>query len=165
MNKTVFLAIGRWLTALAILALLAGFLLRAPAADAPFAQIRQAVLSAADLNDTVEADEQMVRRLYGIDPSVLDGCVLFCPSSNMDARELLLVRVRDETQREAVQAAIQARIETQKAAFDGYAAEQYDLMVNHSAVETAGSTILFVVGASSADTVRAFRAAAYGRAS
>ena len=162
-HKTLLLTIARWLASAAVLAVLAGFFLEAPAGNASFSSVSSAVLSSTELSGAVRADDQLVRRLYGLDPSDLENCELWCPGDNMGARELLLVRVKDEAQMESVQKAVQARLDAQKAAFEGYAAEQFDLVQNHSAVETAGRTLLFVVSETSAETVRAFRTVMTGR--
>ena len=56
----------------------------------------------------------MVKRLYGLNPSDFDGCLLYYPQTNMEAEELLLLKLRDTSQQEAVRAAVEARLETRR---------------------------------------------------
>ncbi len=112
--------------------------------SASFDDVSRAVLDQLDLDEMQPADAQMIRRLYGFAPSEMDGCTLYYPSTNMGARELLLVKLSDLSQQKAVTAAITARRQTQMNSFEGYGIEQYDLL-EHSVLEVQGNYILFVV--------------------
>ena len=120
------------------------------------AAVSKAVLSAAALSHTQEADAQMVKRLYGISPADYASCTLFYPASNMDAEELLLVKLNDVSQQEEVLAAVENRLESQKKAFDGYGPAQYALLTDHAVTESRGNYILFVVSAAAGDVKTAF---------
>ena len=120
--------------------------------SASFDDVSRAVLDQLDLDEMQPADAQMIRRLYGFAPSEMDGCTLYYPSTNMGARELLLVKLSDLSQQKAVTAAITARRQTQMNSFEGYGVEQYDLL-EHSVLEVQGNYILFVVH-EKADAVR-----------
>ena len=120
--------------------------------SADFDDVSRAVLDQLDLDEMQPADAQMIRRLYGFAPSEMDGCTLYYPSTNMGARELLLVKLSDLSQQKAVTAAITARRQTQMNSFEGYGIEQYDLL-EHSVLEVQGNYILFVVH-EKADAVR-----------
>jgi hypothetical protein len=86
--------------------------------------MRDKVTEAADLTKMQEGDNQMIRRLYGLDVSQYEGIVLYYPVTNMGAEELLLVKMNDKSQQEEVRAAIEKRLETQKKSFAGYGVEQ-----------------------------------------
>lgn len=120
--------------------------------SASFDDVSRAVLDQLDLDEMQPADAQMIRRLYGFAPSEMDGCTLYYPSTNMGARELLLVKLSDLSQQKAVTAAITARRQTQMNSFEGYGIEQYDLL-EHGVLEVQGNYILFVVH-EKADAVR-----------
>ncbi len=120
--------------------------------SASFDDVSRAVLDQLDLDEMQPADAQMIRRLYGFAPSEMDDCTLYYPSTNMGARELLLVKLSDLSQQKAVTAAITARRQTQMNSFEGYGIEQYDLL-EHSVLEVQGNYILFVVH-EKADAVR-----------
>ena len=106
-----------------------------------------------------KADAQLLKRLYGLNPSDYEGCVLYAPVSNIDARELLLVKLRDVSQQAAVVAAAEQRLRTQTNAFDGYGTDQYALLTGHSAIEAHGNYVMFVVSENEAAAKAAFLAA------
>lgn len=154
--KTILLEAGRWAVALAAVLSLC-FLFRAdPISTADPAAVREAVTARMDLTNVVEADNQMIRRLYGLDVSAYESCVLYYPATNMGAQELLIVKLAESAQAETLEQAIQSRLETQKNTFDGYGVEQYDLLTNHSVIEIRGNYVLFVVDADSDDVRAAF---------
>ena len=151
--KKLLLEIARWAVALAAVVSLAVMFRSAPISDADPAAVREAVTAQMDLTNVLEADNQMIRRLYGLDIAAYDACILYYPATNMGAEELLIVRLASVDQAQTVQSAIEERLQTQKNTFDGYGVEQYDLLTNHSVVEVQGNYVLFVV-AQNADQVR-----------
>ena len=127
-QKTILLELLRWLCAgLAVVFLVVSFR-QEPVSSAAFEDVASAVTASIDLSALQEGSVQMVKRLYGLNPSDFDGCLLYYPQTNMEAEELLLLKLRDTSQQEAVRAAVEARLETQKTSFDGYGLEQYDLL-------------------------------------
>ena len=122
----------------------------------PFEEVRQAVADVVVMDAMQEGDDAVFRRLYGLDPANYDGVYLLWPLSNMDAEEVLLVRLKDPGDADAVLQAIDARIATQKKSFDGYGVQQFDLLENHCVVEARGNDILFAVGANADELRQAF---------
>ena len=168
-QKTILLELLRWLCAgLAVVFLVVSFR-QEPVSSAAFEDVASAVTAipaaracaslAVDLSALQEGSVQMVKRLYGLNPSDFDGCLLYYPQTNMEAEELLLLKLRDTSQQEAVRAAVEARLETQKTSFDGYGLEQYDLLTNHSILDIRGNYVLFIVHKDAAAVQQAFRGA------
>ena len=118
--------------------------------------VAEAVTATIDMTNMVEADNQMVKRLYGLDPAAFESCILYYPTTNMMAEELLIVKLADMGQQEQVRAAVEARIATQKTTFEGYGVEQFEMLSNNAVVEVRGNYILFVVNAASAAAQKAF---------
>lgn len=127
-----------------------------PISSAEFADVSAAVLPEVDTANMLEAENQMVKRLYGLDPVNFEGCMLYYPRTNMDAEELLIIKLKDKSQQEEVKTALEARVQTQKTTFEGYGVEQFDLLTNHSILEVRGNYILFVVHNSCDDALKAF---------
>ena len=140
-QKTILLELLRWLcVGLAVVFLVVSFR-QEPVSSAAFEDVASAVTASIDLSALQEGSVQMVKRLYGLNPSDFDGCLLYYP------------------QQEAVRAAVEARLETQKTSFDGYGLEQYDLLTNHSILDIRGNYVLFVVHKDAAAVQQAFRGA------
>ena len=149
-QKTILLELLRWLCAgLAVVFLVVSFR-QEPVSSAAFEDVASAVTASVDLSALQEGSVQMVKRLYGL---------LYYPQTNMEAEELLLLKLRDTSQQEAVRAAVEARLETQKTSFDGYGLEQYDLLTNHSILDIRGNYVLFIVHKDAAAVQQAFRGA------
>lgn len=129
-----------------------------PLSDAPIESVSRAVTEAVDLSAMQEGDNQMLRRLYGLDPSEYEGVCLYYPTTNMGAEEILVIRLADVSQQESVAAAMEKRLETQLASFAGYGVEQTHLLEN-AVVETEGNYVLLAVHGDAQAALAAFRAA------
>ena len=80
-------------------------------------EVADAVTGVIDMENMLEADNQLVKRFYGLDPSAYDGCILYYPNTNMMAEEVLIVKLKDLSQQQTVKEAIEARLQTQKNTF------------------------------------------------
>ena len=74
----------------------------------------------------------------------------------MNAQELLIVKLKDSSQAEAVTNAINSRLETQKSSFEGYGIEQFDMLENHI-LDVQGNFILYIVHPDATKADQAFR--------
>ena len=148
--------VARWTAAVLAVVFLFVLFGNDPVSDAALADVERAVTAQIEMGNMLEGDNQMIKRFYGLDPAVFDECVLYYPTTNMQAEELLIIKLADPAQAESVEAAVEARLETQKASFDGYGIEQYDMLTNNAVVEVRGNFVLFVVNAASAQAREAF---------
>ncbi len=146
----------RWLLVLTAVISLVTMFKSDPISDADPETVAAKVVETIDMEHMLKADNQMFKRFYGLDPSVFEACILYYPSTNMMAEELLIVKLSDVSQQEPVRAAIEARIKTQKTTFEGYGVEQYDMLTNNAVVEIRGNYVLFVVNPASAQARKAF---------
>lgn len=154
--KTTFYWAARWAAVIAGVISLILMFGGNTVSNAEPADVAAAVTEKIDMTNMLEGDNKMVKRFYGLDPSAYEACILYYPTTNMMAEELLIVKLSDLSQQETVRAAIEARIETQKTTFEGYGVEQFEMLTNNAVVEVRGNYILFVVNANSADALKAF---------
>lgn len=150
------LELGKLIPCVCVLVLLVSLLSSGKVSNTSIEAMTEQVVAQADLSHVQLADNQMVKRLYGIDPSAYDGITLYYPISNMDADEIFLIRLADVSQQETVKQAIDARLETQLASFDGYGVDQYETL-EKSVVVVQGNYILWVSAADTEPIVRAFK--------
>ena len=148
--------IARWAAVLLALIYLFSMFGGNTPSSAAAEDVAAAVTATIDMTNMVLAENQMVKRLYGLDPATFESCILYYPTTNMMAEELLIVKLSDMGQQEAVRAAIEARLATQKNTFEGYGVEQFDMLTNASAVEIRGNYVLFVVNNAWAEARKAF---------
>ena len=157
--KTGIFEIARWTAAvLALICLLTMFGSNKISSADP-AEVEAAVVAELDMSAMVKADNQMVKRLYGLDPASFESCVLYYPNTNMMAEELLILKLSDTAQQQTVRSAIEARVETQKTTFDGYGVEQYALLTENCIIDIRGNFVLFVVNADCDAAQKAFAGA------
>ena len=157
--KSMFYEIARWAAAaVAVISLMVMFGGNTVSSAEP-KDVAAAVTQTIDMTNMVEADNQMVKRLYGLDPSAFDGCILYYPTPNMMAEELLIIRLADMSQQEMVRTAIENRLQTQKNTFEGYGVEQFAMLTGNSVIDIRGNYVLFVVNTACADAQKAFAGA------
>ena len=160
MRSNAFLyEIGRWVAVIAGLVILLVLFGGNSVSGADPQEVAQAVTDVIDMENMQLADNQMVKRFYGLDPADYEGCVLYYPNTNMMAEEVLIVKLKDVSQQQTVSDAIEARLQTQKNTFEGYGVEQFDLLTNHAVVELRGNYVLFVVSDHAEAARKAFRGA------
>lgn len=125
------------------------------ASKTSFEDMKAAVTGAVTLTDTLEGNDQMIRRLYGLNPGDYEGIYLAYPKTNMGADELLLVKMKDSSQRRQVEDAIRQRNAIQKKNFDGYGTNQYSLLTS-AVTELRGNYALYLVAEDTAPGKKAF---------
>ena len=118
--------------------------------------VEAAVTAVMDMSEMLPGDNQLIKRFYGLDPAQFESCILYYPTTNMMAEELLIVKLSDNAQQEQVRKAAQRRIDTQKTTFEGYGVEQFEMLTSNSVIEVRGNYVLFVVSPNSAEVRKAF---------
>ena len=151
-----FYEIARWAVVLLALIYLFSMFGGDTISHAAAEDVAAAVTATIDMTNMVEAENQMIKRLYGLDPAAFESCILYYPTTNMMAEELLIVKLADRSQQEMVRAAAEARLATQKTTFEGYGVEQFDMLTNHCVIEIRGNYVLFLVNPACEDARKAF---------
>ena len=154
--KSTFFGLIRWVcVAVAVVSLMIMFGGNT-VSNADIADVEAAVTAQIDMTNMIPGDNKMIKRFYGLDPAQFESVVLYYPTTNMMAEELLIVKLSDMSQQEMVRSAVEARIATQKNTFEGYGVEQFEMLSNNAVIEVRGNYILFVVNANSAAAQKAF---------
>ena len=117
--------------------------------------VEKAVEKEVPLTGMHSVQSQMVKRLYGLNVNDYEGVVLYISDSNMGAEELLIVKLADTSQAEAVERAVQTRIENQENSFEGYGVEQYQLLQEH-VLDVEGNYVFFMVHKEAQKAQKAF---------
>ena len=154
--NTFLYEIARWSAAVAAVISLIWMFGGNTVSNADPVEVAEAVVETIDMENMLEADNQLIKRFYGLDPANFEGCILYYPTTNMMAEEVLIVKLKDMSQQDQVRTAIEKRIQTQKTTFEGYGVEQFDLLTNNAVVEVRGNFVLFIVNANSAEAQKAF---------
>lgn len=118
-------------------------------------EIETAITAVADMSGMEKSDDRGIRRNLGLNTSDYDGVVYYKSISTMDVQEILIVKLKSNDQAEAVETAVQSRINSQLKSFNGYGAEQCQLLES-SVVKTEGNFVLYVVSQNAAAYKKAF---------
>ena len=110
---------------------------------------------AAGFDDMTRAENRMIKRFYGVNPKEYEGAVLYAPQDNMDVHELFIVKLKDVSQQETIERAIEERLDTQIKSFEGYGAEQVALLQKH-VLEVKGNYVFYMVGENAQAARKAF---------
>ncbi len=144
MNRwDILLKLAKVLLAGLLVVMLAG-LIRGSARNPDFAVLKANVEAELDLSCMRQGDEQLLRRLYGLNGGELKHWVLYTARDNMDVEELLLVEAAEEGQVSQIRQAAEKRAETQKNNFEGYGPEQLKLIEKYVLWES-DPYLLFVI--------------------
>lgn len=132
------------------------FLTRKNGSELPVQEVSKRAVELFENEKAEYSPERILKKYYGLDANDYDGVVLYFPVSNMDAEELLIIKMQDESQADDIRAAIEARRETQNTLFEGYAPAQYEL-IQSSIIDVQGNYILYVVHTDADRIDEAFR--------
>lgn len=82
-------------------------------------------------DNLMKGNARLLKRYYGIDNESVASYYLAVPDTGMGAKELLVVEVKDESQKTTIEDAILARNKGQQKSFDGYGIEQYEMLKDY----------------------------------
>ncbi|MBR3244801.1 MAG: DUF4358 domain-containing protein [Parasporobacterium sp.] len=109
-------------------------------AEEVFRQVSEAVHS-----EKMElSSDRYFKKYYGLNAADFEDVLYYAPVSNMDAEELLVVKLKSVDQQELLTEAILKRQADKEQSFEGYAPEQYALAQNYI-LDPQGNYILFVI--------------------
>ncbi len=110
----------------------------------PIEDVANQTISGLDMSSLKEGSHRLFKKFYGLDASDYDGIVLYAAASSMDVDEILIVKLKDPDQEEALTDAINDRLETLKNSFKNYGVDQYALL-NSSILDVQQNYLLYIV--------------------
>ena len=122
----------------------------------PIEEVAEPVLAAFADTRTTESPGRMLKKYYGLNPEDYQDVILYFPLTNMDAEELLIIRLADPSQAEEVREAIRLRQQTQIGIYENYAPEQLALC-EQAVIDICGNYVLYVVYEQASEIDRIFR--------
>lgn len=154
MNKALLFKILRWATVVLALVFLVNLCYdgKEKTSKASFEDLRQAVSAQADPTLLQLSEADRLERFYGLKAEEFANCMLYLPTDAVVyVEEILLLELAEPAQLDAVLAAIDARLQTQKNTFENYNLYgQYEKLCDKTHVEVRGNFVLFVINADAA---------------
>lgn len=86
-----------------------------------------------------------LKRYYGVDGSAYDGYFFYKAESPMAVEEILIVKVKDSSQKDSLLETMESHLQSQKKSFEGYGVEQTALL-NKAIVEVKGNYGIYCAG-------------------
>lgn len=129
---------------MALLVVMLVGLIRGSVWNPDFGVLEAEVEAELDLTHMRRGDEQLLRRLYGLNAGELKAWVLYTAQDNMDVEELLLVEAAETGQVTQICQAVEKRVDTQKNNFEGYGPEQVQLIEKY-VIRESDPYVLFVI--------------------
>ena len=133
-----------------------------------FLRNRESTIPASDVFKKVEqtvktekmekTTDRYFKKYYGLNAADYDSVLYYAPVSNMDAEELLVIKLKNSDQADAVTDAILKRQSDKEQSFEGYAPEQYALAQDYI-LDVQGNYILFVIDTKAEEIDNAFAGA------
>lgn len=120
-----------------------------------FETVKKNVNKVSGFADVPEAENRTIKRFYSLDPSDYEGIVLYAPQDDMAVDEMLIVKLKDISQQEMVEQAVEQRLDTQLKSFEGYGAEQVALLKKH-VLNIEGNYIFYMVGENTQEAQKVF---------
>lgn len=114
------------------------------------------ITQSIDMKSVEKSTNRMFKKFYGLNANDFEGAALYAPVTNMDAEEILIIKLKDRSQAEAVTKAIHKRLENQKSSFEGYGVEQFDLLEHHI-LDIRGNFVFYIVHPDADKADAAFR--------
>lgn len=146
----------KYLMVLVFLAYIAFLLARESADDVPVKTLQKQIMKVTTEEGMTKGTTQDLKRYYGLNAEDYDGVVLYIPDDVMSVNELLIVKLKDESQADQVEEAARERLDTQKTSFEGYGAEQTRLL-NGAVLETRGTYVFLTVSEDADNIYAAFK--------
>ena len=134
------------------------YLIQSEGSNKPIDEVAAQVMGLFENEKAEKSPERMLKKHYGLNAQDYEGVVLYSPISNMDAEEMLIVKLASEDQMDELSEAVQERLDSQINIYEGYAPEQYDLCT-HAVIDPEGNYFLFVVHEDADNIQEAFRKA------
>lgn len=151
-----YIGVVKYVLILLLLIFIVSLLSGGEVSDAELKDVSKQVVKAYGADGLSAADNRMVKRLYGINANDYEGVTLYVSDSNMKVEELLIVKLKDVSQADAVEAAIEGRLDKQLESFEGYGVEQSKLLKDH-VLDVRGNYILYVVDKNAKTADKAFQ--------
>ena len=124
--------------------------------NASFDKVSSAVSGSITTDKAMKGTERYLKKNFGLNADDYDSVLIYIPATNMNANEMVLIKLKDVSQADSVQAAIENRIESQINIFEGYAPEATALLKN-AILDVRGNYILYIVDSDAVRIDDAFR--------
>lgn len=124
--------------------------------DKSLGDIEKDISSKVSLDKMEKGTSKTLKRYYGLNSNELEDFILYTPKSTMDVDEMLMVKVKDESQIQSIEDVIDSRVNKQLESFSGYGPKQCELLDNYE-IKVKGKYIFFAISKKAQEMKDAFK--------
>lgn len=118
----------KYVAAAAIIGYIALLLFYTGGSTKSFDEVRSVVEASLNTENLTEQGSQALKRYYGLNSEEYEGVMYYSSEFSISAEEVLLIRVKDESQVQQVRDAVEGRISDRLNDFEGFAPEEVQLL-------------------------------------
>lgn len=122
-----------------------GVYARAGAKDVPMKEIEKQLTAKTDITQMAKCDNRNLMQFFGLDYEQYDSHLYYKGKEALSVDEVLIIKVHEKTDLDGVKDAVEKRIDSQKATFDGYGPAQVALLSN-AVMITRGNYLFYCTG-------------------
>lgn len=154
-KKPGFACIMKYVAFVLIIAFVVLLMMYVSGSSRPYEEVRQSVESALDKDSLTEQNMTAFKRNFNLNAADYVGVMYYSTGANISAEEVLLVKVKNDSQIQEVTAAVEQRIESRKNDFEGYAPDEVRLLEN-ARQSVRGNYIFYVCSPKADEYMSAF---------
>lgn len=124
--------------------------------DTPFEEVSAAVTESCDIDGLIKRDALKLKKVFAFELDAFDSFTYYSSDSVMDVREVLVIKLRDQSQQQSVTDAVSRYVTDKHTLFEGYAPNESELLGSHVLIAKNGY-VLFYVGETSELVSSAFQ--------
>lgn len=121
-------------------------------------QVAAPVTKVMDVSKMTKKSAAVAATVFELDRAKAQDIVYYNNDNVMNVSELLIVKLNDEADAPEFKAAVEKRVEKQKALFKSYAPDQYALL-DKSVIEVSGNMVFYCTADNADDVYHAFKKA------
>ena len=106
--------------------------------------IDEKIKESVDISNMNLGDSEKLQKLYDINSEDLEDFMLYTPSTNIEANEIAIMKVKDSSKIDDIKGKISARIDSQSVNFKDYLPDEYYLIDKH-VLKVRDNYILFAI--------------------
>ncbi|MBQ6549860.1 MAG: DUF4358 domain-containing protein [Lachnospiraceae bacterium] len=125
-------------------------------ADVPLTLVNDALTGSFSTDGMEPAGDMRFKRSYGLNAADYEEILYYIPDNTMSVNEFLVVKCVNEADTDTVVRACEARLATQKKAFDGYGTNQTALL-NHAELYSSGPYVCLFVSEQASEWLAAVK--------
>lgn len=112
--------------------------------DVSIEEIKQEIVQATDVSVMEADDGTRLKKLYGINKRDVEDFILYAPKSNMEANEILILKVKAKEDFKELQSKVNERVKKQSDSFKNYEQTQYEIISNYALEQKEEYLILII---------------------